>query len=70
MTRLPKRLYPHINEWERLGRDETPEGRDYIMLNQTRIDIEYSQAMDIYKFRYMMGGNELIHNLIKDGHIE
>lgn len=70
MTRLPERLYPHINEWERLGKDDTPEGREYIMLNQTRIDIEYSQAMDIHKFRYMMGGNELIHKLIKDGHIE
>ena len=64
MTRLPKRLYPHINEWESLGRDETPEGREYIMLNQTRIDLEYSQAMDIYKIRYMMGGEKTIHKII------
>ena len=64
MTRLPKRLYPHINEWESLGRDETSEGREYIMLNQTRIDLEYSQAMDIYKIRYMMGGEKTIHKII------
>lgn len=70
MMNIPKRLYPHINEWESLGRDDTPEGREYIMLNQTRIDLEYSQAMDIYKIRYMMGGEKKIHKIIENGHCE
>ena len=59
---IPKRLYPHIYEFQRLGKDETPEGREYIKQHQNKIDREYSDVLDAKLLRYLHG-NDKIHKI-------
>lgn len=57
----PKNKFPHMYEFQRLGRDYTPEGRLYLKEHQNQVDNEYSDIADTWKERYKIGGIEKIH---------
>ena len=60
----PKRLYPHIHEAFRLGGDKTHEGRLYSAKYQNEIWREYTEHIDIVRFRV---SNDKIHKIIDHG---
>lgn len=65
MNVLNKLKFPHIYQYQKLGKDETFEGRLFIEEHQNEIDSEYSEVMDVNRERYRLGGSEYIHNSLK-----
>jgi hypothetical protein len=64
--KYPKRLFPHIYEFQRLGKDETPEGQKYLH-DHPDIDKEFSDAIDLTYFRKEKG-NKFFHKITEDEH--
>ena len=65
----PKRVYPHIYEYQKLGGDSTLEGQVYMIENQKQIDKEYSDAIDGQLLRQLRGNHNYVHKITKDEHI-
>lgn len=58
---INKDRFPHIYEFERLGRDDTHEGRRYNAEYQSELYYEYSIYIDMKHIRTLMGGSDAIH---------
>lgn len=60
-----KKMFPHLYEFHKLGQDKTPEGRKFLEMKEEQVNKEYSIVMDLWRDRYMWGGDHKIHEVEK-----
>ena len=55
--------FPHIEKLKSLGGVNTEEGDLYAKKYGEEIEDEYDRIMNIFQFRYKVGGNKKIHGI-------
>jgi hypothetical protein len=62
--KYPKRIYPHIYEYQRIGWD-TPEGVKYREVHDKIMNKEYNEHLDIRAYRTFRG-HKFFHKITED----
>jgi hypothetical protein len=63
MGKTNKDRFPFVHELECLGGVNTEEGDLYAKKHGEEIQNEYDMIMQLFQFRYKLGGNKKIHEI-------